>query len=96
MAPVKKGKRKSKRGKSRKSRASAGSTHRKTTRQKQKTNVIGYRQKTRSRKRRVKNQKGGSFFDNLARGLYAGAAYGMSQYAQENRRKWLAKNKKQK
>ena len=96
MAPVKKGKRKSKRGKCRKSRTSAGSTHRKTTSQKQKTNVIGYRQKTRSRKRRVRNQKGGSFFDNLARGLFTGAAYGMSRYAQENRRKWLEKNKKQK
>ena len=96
MTRVKKAKRRSKRGKIRKAKASAGSSRRKTTHHQSKTNKTGHRKKTGSKKMKVRNQKGGSdFLFHLLSGLAAGATVGMEAHAKENRKKWLAKNKKQ-
>ena len=93
MKRVKKNKRKSKRGKIRKSK---GTTGRNTAQHQSKTKKMSHRKKTGSRKTKVRYQKGGSdFLLHLLSGLSAGAVAGMERHANENRKKWLEKNKKQ-
>ena len=96
MTRVKKAKRRSKRGKIRKAKVSARNSHRKTAHHQSKTNKTGYRKRRGTRKIKVRNQKGGSdFLVHLLSGLAAGATAGLEAHAKENRKKWLAKNKKQ-
>ena len=96
MARTQKAKRSSRPVKVRKSRLPAGRTVRDTVQKRQKTNKAGCRKRRRSRKRKVRNQKGGSdFLIHLLGGLSAGLTAGLQAQAQDNRKKWLEKNKKQ-
>ena len=96
MRRVKKGKQKSKRRKTRKSQVSAGSNRRKNTHPGTKKNKAGDRKRRGTRRRKVRSQKGGDdFLIHLLGGLSAGLTAGLQAQAQDNRKKWLEKNKKQ-
>ena len=96
MTRAQKAKRSSRRAKVRKSKLPTGRTVRNTAQQRRKTNKKGCPKKRGSRKRKVRNQKGGSdLLIHLLSGLSAGLTEGLAAHAQDNRKKWLEKNKKQ-